>query len=100
MPEKKTYNLDLPKIPPQNASIDAYVEELKSKINWVEEQQSKGLRTTDYTITNFADTKKDRLWKMKLAGELIDSIFITADGQREVSVSSSYLLATDHWSLL
>lgn len=86
MPVKKSYNLDLPEIPPQNVRIDAYVEEVKSKINWVEEQRNKGLRTTDYTITNFADTKKNRMWKMKVDGELIDSILITADGQREVSV--------------
>lgn len=87
MPVKKSNNLDLPEIPPQNACIDAYVEEVKSKINWVEERQSKGLRTTDYTISNFADTKKDRMWKMKVDGELIDSIFITADGHCEVSVN-------------
>ncbi|XP_017478500.1 PREDICTED: kelch-like protein 21 [Rhagoletis zephyria] len=74
---------DLPEIPPQNATIDAYITEVKDKIAWVEEQQSKGLRTTDYTLTDFSETKRDRMWKMKQTGEMTDTILITSDGQSE-----------------
>ena len=85
MPLKRSIMADLPEIPPQNATIDAYITEVKDKIAWVEEQQSKGLRTTDYTLTDFSETKRDRMWKMKQTGEMTDTILITSDGQSEVS---------------
>ncbi|KAH9389780.1 hypothetical protein TYRP_007327 [Tyrophagus putrescentiae] len=83
MPLKRSIMADLPEIPPQNATIDAYITEVKDKIAWVEEQQSKGLRTTDYTLTDFSETKRDRMWKMKQTGEMTDTILITSDGQSE-----------------
>lgn len=73
-------------VPSMSADIDAYIKEAKESIARVEKQQSQGLRTTDFTFTDFSETKRDRQWKMKQQGEMIDTILITADGRREVGV--------------
>ena len=73
---------DLPKM---TEELDAYLAGLVKKVEDADLRASNNMRTSDYTVVNFAETKQDRLWAMKLANEFIDSILITADGHREVT---------------
>ena len=67
-------------IPPMTPEIDAYLNEIADKIKTAEQFDKSNVRTTNFTVINFADTKQDRLWAMKINKEFIDAILITADG--------------------
>lgn len=73
-------------LPPMTPQLDEYLKEVATKIKNAEVLAKSMERTSEYTVTKFGDTKRDRLWAMKEKEELIDAVFRTADGtHQEVS---------------
>ena len=70
---------------PMTTEIDAYLDEVADIIQNAKAKTDAGVRTTDFTVTNFAHTKRDRLWALKTSGQFIDAVLVTPDGYREVS---------------
>lgn len=75
---------DLPKM---TAVLNVYLAEVVEKVVVAEARNQVNVRTSEFTVTDFSKTKRDRLWAMKVNGELIDSVLIASDGHREVSQS-------------
>ena len=67
--------------------INEYLDDARKKMEVTDLMASQQQRTSDYTITKFSDSKRDRFWEMKTKGELVDGVLLTADGHKEVSVS-------------
>ena len=80
----KLDNKDDALIPSLTPEIDSYLDEIKDKIDVAQMRATKQQRTSDFTVTAFADTKRDRLWAMKMKGELVDAVLVTEDGHQEV----------------
>lgn len=71
----------IPKMTPQ---LDAYFAVLRGKMATCMTRGADSARTSEYTVTDFVSTKRDKLWDMKVKGELVDSELRTKDGHREV----------------
>lgn len=72
---------DLPKM---NDTFDLYLNEKVDKLEITEQSRVHNVRTTDYTISNFAASKHTRLWSMKMNGQYIDSLICTTNNYQEV----------------
>ncbi|KAJ6223976.1 hypothetical protein RDWZM_002521 [Blomia tropicalis] len=71
---------DLPKM---NDTFDLYLNEKVDKLEITEQSRVHNVRTTDYTISNFAASKHTRLWSMKMNGQYIDSLICTTNNYQE-----------------
>lgn len=69
---------------PMIEKINKYIAQLADTVEATRLSRERGQATTDYTVTNFAETKRDRLWRLKVDGKLIDAVLIAADGVKEV----------------
>ena len=72
-------------LPKMNDSLDSYYAKLTGTIARIEVARENNVRTNDFTITRFEDTKRDRLWRLKVIGKLVDSVMLCPDdGYKEV----------------
>ena len=80
---------DLPKM---EDNIDTFLDRKISQMESTEQKRARNERVSNYTLQDFVKSKRSRLWAFKQSGHLVDSAFVTEDGNQEVGVKTLVLV--------